>query len=151
MLHKASLTPVVNSVASLAGVTKHRQQSETNNNMAAGPAGHNSFEQWRAAYKDCPSLPVLLWNWRLRHWPDPGYARHAPASTWGTSRQVECCAKLCITRKISTPWERGMVSLVSRRTLPFHVFWQFKETFLWHLRLAMWCKTRINSSKSHTN
>jgi len=41
MLHKASLTPVVNSVVSLAGVTEHRQQSETNNNMAAGPASQS--------------------------------------------------------------------------------------------------------------
>lgn len=37
MLCKASLTPAVDSVVSLAGVTEHTQQPETNSNVAAGP------------------------------------------------------------------------------------------------------------------
>lgn len=43
MLHEASLTPVVNSVISLTGVTERRQQSETNKHMASRPARHAEF------------------------------------------------------------------------------------------------------------
>lgn len=155
MLHKTSLTPVVNSVISLVGVTEHRQQSETNNNMAAGPAILSQLvREAESRLQKLSFLTCFAMVWqsqRLRHWPQPCSILHALASTCSTSKQVESCAKLCINQMTSAPWEQSVFSLVSRRTLPSYMFWQFKETFLWHLRQAMWCKPWINFSKSHTN
>lgn len=94
---------------------------------------------------------MLLWSRGLGHWPQAHPALHAPVPTWGTSRQVESCAKLHITGTISASWEWGIFSLVSQETPPVYILWQLKETFLWHLRLAIWCKTHINFAKSHTN
>lgn len=109
MLHKASLTPVVNSVISLTGVTECRQQSETNKHMASRPARHAELV-WAVDSR----LQKLAFPTRFAVEPKAEAVAPTPLCTSRSSlntghiQKVETCAKLCITWKIPT-LENGQV------------------------------------------